>query len=421
MDNKGQFSELLAAGALSGGLPALLSVPDPFASTVSVDNIAGTTGQLFGLLGAVVNRQEQLARTTDGNIINTDSPEWAEAFRKVVAFVTLFLKDNQVREKFFSETIEKPSMLSFSAFMGSPEEPGLADTVRYERILIWSFLLGLSMSRITALMPRMLSSIMPHRPEDTVLSMISSLASEAVRQDDVHASAAAAMVDCLSFAFRRDMQVREEKEEARLKATANSFLQVYELSQLATQTGRMREKYGPKDVEARFEQQLSLALQTCGFRTVPASRGARRGDIICVNDRNPPAAILVEAKTSAHPYKLPVRDERALIEYAQQLNASSWIAYPLKLICIIGPEPDRNIADRLKRIEMSTQVPTRYCDIKALVGLLARPPVGVTTNDIIEELVGADRVVSADDLTAVSTKAEEKLAVLRAAIEKFLE
>ena len=89
MENKGQFSELLAAGALSGGLPALLNVPDPVASTVSVDNIEGTTGQLFGLLGAVVNRQEQLARTTDGNIINTDSPEWTEAFRKVVALVTM--------------------------------------------------------------------------------------------------------------------------------------------------------------------------------------------------------------------------------------------------------------------------------------------------------------------------------------------
>jgi len=277
------------------------------------------------------------------------------------------------------------------------------------------------MSRITALSSRTFSSIAPTRPEDTVLDMISSLASAAVGQGDAHFVAAAAMVDCLSFAARRDVRAREERERERLKATANSVLQVHELPQLASQAAHMREKYGDKGVEARFEQQLSLALQTCGFRTVPASRGSRRGDIICLTDRTPSVAILVEAKTSTHPYKLPVKDERALIDYAEQLNSESWFQYPLRLICIVGRDPDRNITERLKRLEASTQVTVRYCNITALVGLLTRPPVGVTTEDIVEALVGADRVVSTDALTSISSKAEEKLATLRTSIEKFLE
>jgi hypothetical protein len=421
MDVDGPLSELLDPKVMSAGLPALLRVPDPAASTVSIDNVENVTAQLFGLLGAIVNRHEQLARTVDGRTIEADSPEWAEAFRKVVAFMTWFLRDDQVREKFLSEAIDKPSMLSFVHFMGSPEEPRLAVTVRYERTLVWSFLTGLMMSRLTALTSRTLSSIAPVRPEDTVLDMISSLASAAAGQGDVHFIAAAAMVDCLAFAARRDARVREERERERLRATANSVLQVHELPQLANQAAHMREKYGDKGVEARFEQQLSLALQTCGFRTVPASRGARRGDIICLTDKTPSVAILVEAKTSAHPYKLPVKDERALIDYAEQLDASSWFQYPIRLICIVGPNPHQNVTERLKRLENSTQVPVRYCNIMALVSLLTRPPVGVTTEDIVEALISADRVVSTDDLTSISSKAEEKLAALRASIEKLLE
>lgn len=85
------------------------------------------------------------------------------------------------------------------------------------------------------------------------------------------------------------------------------------------------------------------------------------------------------------------------------------VSISLRLICIVGPNPDRNIAERLNRLEVSTQVTARYCSVTALVGLLTRPPVGVTTEDIVKALVGADRVVSTDDLTSISSKAEEKL------------
>jgi hypothetical protein len=132
-------------------------------------------------------------------------------------------------------------------------------------------------------------------------------------------------------------------------------------------------------------------------------------------------AVLVEAKTSTHPYRLPVKDERALVEYAQRLNASSWFQHPLMLICIVGPNPGAELAERLNRLEADTQVATRYCSATALVGLLTRPPVGVTTEDIVEALVGAERIVARDDLVSISSKAEEKLATVRNSIKIFLE
>ncbi len=421
MATEDPLRELLNPRVMSGGLPALLRVPDPVTSTVSVDDVENTTARLFALLGAIVHRDPQLVKTVDSSTADVDSPEWSEAFRKVVVFVAWFLKDEQIRAKFLSETIDKPSALSFAHFIGSPKEPGLTDVVRFERILIFNFLLGLMMSRVMALTSGTLSSVLPSRPEHIVLDMISSLTSAATGRGDAHFSAAAAMADCLSSTARHYARVGEERERTRLQATANSVLQAHELPLLASRASHMLEKYGSKEVELRFERQLSLALQTYGFRTVPAPKGTRRGDIICLTDRTSPVAVLVEAKTSARPYRLPVKDERALIEYAQRLKASSWFNYPLRLICIVGPNPDKNLAERLNRLEAVTQVATRYCSATALVGLLTRPPVGVTTEDIVEALVGADKIVSKDHLISISSKAEEKLAAVRNSIKIFLE
>lgn len=415
------LGELLNPRVMKGGLPALLQVPDPVLSAVAVDNVEVATAQLFALLGFIVRRDPQLVSPVDSGTTEVDSTDWSEAFRKVVAFVTWFLKDEQIREKFLSDAVDKPSALSFAHFIGTPEEPGLADDIKFERLLIWNFLIGLMMSRAMALTSGTFSSILPSRPEHIVLDAISSLTSVASGRGDAHFNAAAAMADCLSSAAKHYARVGEERERARLRATSNSVLQIHELPFLASRESHMLEKYGSKEVEVRFEQQLCLALQIYGFRTVPALKGTRQGDIICLTDTVPPTAVLVEAKTSARPYRLPVKDQRALIEYAQRLTASSWFQHPLRLICIVGPDPDRNLADRLKRLEANTHVAMRYCSATSLVGLLTRPPVGVTTEDIVEALIDADRIVSKDHLTSISSKAEEKLAAMRNSIKIYLE
>ena len=259
-----------------------------------------------------------------------------------------------------------------------------------------------------------LSSALPVHPDLIVFDLISALTSRASGdQRDAYFSAAAAMANCLSSTARHYGQVGEERERKHLQATAGSVLQVQEFAFLASRAPHLLEKYGLKTVEERFEQQLSLALQSFGFRTIPTTRGARRGDIICITDKVPPAAILVEAKTSVRPYKLPVADERALSEYAQRLKSSSWFPFPLRLICIVGQNPDGKLAERLRHLETETGVPVRYCSAMAMAALLVRPTTGVTTEDFVKSLLDADRIISKEHLISMSAESEEKLAALR--------
>jgi hypothetical protein len=187
---------------------------------------------------------------------------------------------------------------------------------------------------------------------------------------------------------------------------------VNELGGLARREPHLLERYGGKEVERRFEQQLNLALRTLRFRTFPASSGQRRGDIICLTERRSakrgPDAVLIEAKTSAKPYSLPPKDERALIEYAERIQQEPFFNAPLGLICVIGQEPGSNIAVRLRHIQNETQIPTRYCTVTIFANLLRLPAVGVTAIDILDALVSADPVVSVDVFSSVYSTAERK-------------
>jgi hypothetical protein len=408
------LSELLNVKVISGGLSALLLVPDPAESTVDVVNADEAIMRLFALLGAIVRRDPHLKISADDNGTDAESPDWPEAYRKVVAFVVWLLSDEQLRERFLRKEGDTSRALDFLRFVGSPEEAGLADSVKLERLLIFVFVLGLMMSQLMALASGGLISVLPIRPDLTVFDLISMLTSQVTGgQRDAHFSAAAAMANCLSSAAKHYGQVGEERERARLQATAGSVLHVQEFALLAGRAPHLLKKYGLKTVEERFEQQLSLALQSFGFRTIPTTRGARRGDIICITNKVPPAALLVEAKTSVRPYKLPVADERALLEYAQRLKGSSWTLFPLQLICIVGPDPDRKLAERLRHLENKAGVPVRYCSAVAMAALLMRPPTGVTAEDFVASLLDADRIVSTDHLISMSSKSEEKLVALR--------
>ena len=70
--------------------------------------------------------------------------------------------------------------------------------------------------------------------------------------------------------------------------------------------------------------------------------------------------MLAEAKTSKHPYNLPADDERALVEYARELKNPDKFHYKAQLICIFGPEPAPNLANRLANLEASAGIAIRY-------------------------------------------------------------
>jgi hypothetical protein len=100
-----------------------------------------------------------------------------------------------------------------------------------------------------------------------------------------------------------------------------SAIRLDEVSLLARRDGTMTRKYGEKHVERVFEQQLALIVQSLGLYVVQTKTGTRTIDLVCISpDTTVHASILVEAKTSTHPYGLPTKDERALRESSTTSN-----------------------------------------------------------------------------------------------------
>ena len=152
-------------------------------------------------------------------------------------------------------------------------------------------------------------------------------------------------------------------------------------------------------------------------------RAVRVGELTCdpaaklgdINAGDSPLArnSLVEAKTSKHLYNLPAKDERALWDYAQKLKNPSPIIFPLRLILIIGPNPDAKLAKRLNHLETAARVPVRYCSAVALAAFLRLPPTGVTAEDLFEAFLVDDRIISMDHLVSISSKSQERLIAFR--------
>jgi len=270
--------ELLHVPVANGGISALLLVPDPGESTVDKARAGEVMSHLAVLLRAIEGRDPNFGTSADkdGASTDADTPAWPQAYRKVVAFLVWLLSDEQLRDKLLEGDGNGSPLVAFMSFAGSPEEAGLTDNVRLERLLLFSFVMGLMMSHLTALASIRLGASIPIRPDLVVFDMISSLTSlPATGQHDAYFSAAVEMANCLSLAAAYYGRVGEEQVRAHLQATAESVLRLPELTGLASRAYFLIEKYGLKAVERRFEQQLSLALQQYfGFLTIPTIPGA---------------------------------------------------------------------------------------------------------------------------------------------------
>lgn len=424
MDEADPLRELLDEKVASGGLSALLLMPDPVQGVVDVAHAVEVMPHLLKLLLAIIGRNQEFGARAGESGAHTDeeSSDWSEAYRKVMAFVVWLLNDEQFRERMLTGDSGEPPYVRFMHFVGSPEETGISDSAKLERLLLFSLFMGLGMSQLMALDDDKLRAISPIRFDLALFEQISRLTSLASANKHLaYSGAAVDIANCLSSAAAHYGRAGEQREHAQMQATARSVLHLPEFPLLADRTPHLLKKYGLKTVEERFEQQLSLALQSFGFRTVPTTKEGRRGDNICITGGDSPVAILVEAKTSKHPYNLPVKDERALLEYAQKLKNPSPIIFPLRLILIIGPNPHAKLAKRLKRLEAAARVPVRYCSAAALAAFLRLPPTGVTTEDLFEAFLVDDRIISTEHLLSISSKSQERLTALRNWIGTTLE
>lgn len=417
---------LLRLSTAESGVAELLLLPDPTGEPTNAAQAEVALPRLFALLGTIVHRQVSAYEGSNKAGTYPESIDWSQAYRKAVAFIIWLLNNEEVLEWFLARNKEQATpAVAVMSLIGSPEEPGLPEILQLERAPIFAFSQGLIFSRAFSLSNSALDSVMPVRMDHIVLNLISALTMPQ-GEDPEHLRAAMAMANFLSSASKYYGGKREERQKERLRATATSLLQAHELPFLARRDGPMLERYGGTNkVAARFEQQLNLAFQSLGLLTASTVPGKRRVDIVCINPGTPatsPTAILVEAKTSKDPYRLPVDDERALKEYAERIKRSRLrFPFDLQLILIVGQMPHKTLEDRLRALEIATQTPVRYCSASTLAGYLVDRPIPLPADDFIQSILKADRIVSKEVLFAASSKTAEELAAWTTLINTVLQ
>ena len=156
-----------------------------------------------------------------------------------------------------------------------------------------------------------------------------------------------------------------------------SAIRLPELALLARRDPGVLKRYGAKNVESIYEQQLALLVQSLGFVVVKTRKGDRTVDLVCISvDTNNSMTILVEAKTTTHNYSLPAADQRALVEYSRDVRQNLTTMPPLSLVLIVAPEPSSSMESRLATLEAEAGVPVRLlsaADLAQLRELIVGP------------------------------------------------
>lgn len=185
---------------------------------------------------------------------------------------------------------------------------------------------------------------------------------------------------------------------------ARRSLRIGELESVAARSSAAKRRHGEHRLSDVLENQLTLLFQSFGFLVVQARRGERLIDLVCISgDPRAPATVLVEAKSSARPYGLPTRDERAIKEYVSEVRRSLTTLPELALVVVVGATPARALEARLRRLERDTGVPVRFVSASLLVSL-SENVLGLTPAMLIPELRSAEGPIVGDSIVVSVVK-----------------
>jgi hypothetical protein len=172
-----------------------------------------------------------------------------------------------------------------------------------------------------------------------------------------------------------------------------------ELQLLAERDRGQIERYGEKRVERRFEDQLTLLVQSLGFVVVRARPGERKVDLLCISGGGgEPYTFLLEAKTSGRGYGFPSKDERALAEYVRTVRRTLDTLPTLKFVLLVGPSAARGLEAKLRRVEAENAVPIRFLAAEELVQLREGLPGPVRAGAFQEAVLGGPPIMSAETI-----------------------
>jgi len=183
-----------------------------------------------------------------------------------------------------------------------------------------------------------------------------------------------------------------------------SGLRLAELTPLAMRTPAMIKRYGEKHVEKRFESQLALLFQSLGYIVIQTRTGHRTVDLVCIStDPSDRLTFLVEAKTTAGRYALPAKDERALRDYIEDINATLGSLPPLKFVMLVSHAGTKTLEGKLQELERKSETPTRFVATKTLAELREELPGPAPTGMLVKLLLKSPHVVAEDLAAAVAS------------------
>ena len=187
-----------------------------------------------------------------------------------------------------------------------------------------------------------------------------------------------------------------------------SSIRLAELAPLANRDARMSKKYGNKQIEKVFEQQLALIVQSFGLYVVSTRTGQRTVDLICISaDPTARFTFLLEAKTSGRPYALPRDDARALLEYIRDVRTGLTTLPPLHFVLMLGPSPSATLEKKLQGLEAEAGLPIRYCSADELAQLREVVAGPLPLKDFADHLLLASRVVPAGFAQTMRSRVDE--------------
>ncbi|MET8367403.1 hypothetical protein ABZU53_27980 [Micromonospora sp. NPDC005194] len=218
-----------------------------------------------------------------------------------------------------------------------------------------------------------------------------------------HMQLAAIMTAFLARRARKAAEQRDRRDFTVRDRVLGSFVVVRELHLLAARNESMIERYGEKHVEKRFEQQLSLLLQSLGFVVVTADTGEKRVDLICFAPGSSSAgySMLVEAKSTKNKYSLPTKDARAIEEYVADARGKLTTLPPLKIVLIVGPDTTDTIASKIRSLEGETGVPVRYLHARTLAWMRDRLPGPLPLEAFLRAVLNCGPFVTLEAIKAI--------------------
>ncbi|MFH9803747.1 hypothetical protein ACH4M0_16075 [Streptomyces albidoflavus] len=202
---------------------------------------------------------------------------------------------------------------------------------------------------------------------------------------------------------------------------AFSSLRLPELQLLATRAHTVKARYGERRVEKVFEQQLALLIQSLGFYVISTRTGESTVDLVCISaDPASPFTFLLEAKSSGRPYTLPSDDRRALLQYIEDVKSNLTTSPPLAFVLIVGGAPQKTLAEKMGELELSANVPVRFCTAQSLANLrenlIGPNPAGIIKKAILR----SGKVIKDEDLQKVAEEVLSRVKAQEELVRSFL-